>query len=178
MTIQPEASLSRRVPFWAVIGAALVILTVALGWAILDTQHDQPYIAPDFTLTAYDGQHYHLNDLRGKVVVINFWANWCAPCRAEAPALQSIWTKLSAKDVMFIGVDQSPTQDAALAFLHEFGVTYPNGPDTGISNAYRIQGLPTTIVINREGVVTDTILAAVEPHSLESRIEVALNTGH
>jgi cytochrome c biogenesis protein CcmG, thiol:disulfide interchange protein DsbE len=156
----------RKRPFWGVIVAVVVILLLLLGWALLDSRNTYPNIASDFTLNTYDGNTLRLSDLKGKVVVLNFWATWCAPCRDEAPNLQALWQKYKDRGVMFIGVDQADKPEAALAYLNEFKINYPNGPDNGIVSTYRVQGLPTTIIINRDGVITDAILAAIEPSDL------------
>ena len=156
------------------IAIALVIGAVLLALALLDSRNDQPYKAPDFTLTAYDGTSHHLADLRGSVVVINFWASWCVPCQAEAPVLQKLSGELKGQKVVFLGVDQADKVEDAQAHIRKFGITYPNGPDNGIVDAYRIQGLPTTIVVDPQGIVSSTILAAVNENDLLGRIELAL----
>ena len=157
-----------------VIAITLVIGGAGLAWAILDSRNDKPYSAPDFTLTAFDGVPYRLSDLRGNVVVINFWASWCGPCRTEAPILQKLWTELKGQNVIFLGVDQADKLDQAQAHIREFGLTYPNGPDNGIVDAYHIQGLPTTIIVDPQGLVSSTILAAVDSRDLRARIQMAL----
>lgn len=109
--------------------------------------------APDFTLTTFDGQKYALQDLRGKVIVLNFWASWCVPCRDEAPLLQKAWEKYKDKNVLILGVDYIDTDPEAKKFMAEFNQTYPNGPDVGtrISQAYRITGVPETYFIGKDG---------------------------
>lgn len=87
--------------------------------------------APDFTLPLFEGGEIILSDLQGQVVVINFWASWCIPCRDEAPFLEQVWRKYRDQGVVFLGVDYLDTNKEAQAFLEEFGVTYPNGPDIG-----------------------------------------------
>ncbi|HIP71854.1 MAG TPA: TlpA family protein disulfide reductase, partial [Anaerolineae bacterium] len=93
-------------------------------------------MAPDFTLTSFDGETITLSELRGQVVIINFWASWCPPCREEAPYLEATWRKYKDQGVVFIGVDYVDTETAALAYIEEFDITYFNGPDVGTRISY------------------------------------------
>ena len=112
--------------------------------------------APDFTLQAFDGQTYRLAEMRGKVVVINFWASWCVPCRQEAPDMENTWRQYKDQGVIFLGVGYADTEKEALAYIKEFNVTYANGPDLGtrISTAYRITGVPETYIVDPAGRLT------------------------
>ena len=89
-----------------------------------------PRPAPDFVLTTYDGQRLQLSDFRGQVVLLNFWASWCPPCRVEAPVLQRAAERLDSAGLVVIGIDVWDDETQARAFLDEFGVTYPNVEDT------------------------------------------------
>lgn len=119
-------------------------------------------VAPDFELTTFDGDKIVLSQLRGKAVVVNFWASWCIPCRDEAPALQRAWETYRDRGLVIIGVDYVDTDAEARKFIAEFKQTYPNGPDLGtrISQAYRISGVPETYFIDREGRLLQGIDAA------------------
>ena len=97
-------------------------------------------------------------DYQGKVVVLNFWGSWCAPCRAEAPDLESAWTKLKPKGVQFLGVNVRDEQGAGAAFNASKGITYPSIYDFGLRTMLSIRGFPTgsipsTIVLDRQGRV-------------------------
>lgn len=129
--------------------------------------------APDFELTTFDGQQIRLSEFQGKVVVINFWASWCIPCREEAPILEAAWQKYRDQGVIFIGVDYLDTEKEALAFIEEFGITYFNGPDTGsrIAQQYRIRGVPETFFVDQLGGLLNPYIGAVNEEELENRLD-------
>lgn len=112
--------------------------------------------APDFELILFDGSTIRLSELRGKVVFLNFWSSWCAPCRAEALDLEAGWNNFKDQEVVFIGVAIQDQKENALAFLREFNVSYPNGIDSSgrIAIDYGVWGIPETFFINREGIIT------------------------
>ena len=136
------------------IGVALTVLV--FGIALVRQQQGRPTAgpAPDFTLTTFDGKPFHLADQKGKVVVINFWASWCGPCRDEAPALESLWEQYKDQPVVFLGVTYADDPKDSQAFMQQFGMTYPVAADghSDVSKGlYRIQGVPETFVIDKQG---------------------------
>ncbi len=129
--------------------------------------------APDFTLTTFTGDTISLAGLKGKPIVINFWASWCPPCRIEAPLLERTWRAYKDRGVIFIGVDIQDKEEDALNYIREFDITYPNAPDpTGeVSIDYGVSGLPVTFFISRKGEIVRRWVGAIEKEVLISAIE-------
>lgn len=158
--------------------AFLFVLLGLVGISLAHAQRGQVRsgLAPDFTLTTFDNRQVSLKDLRGKVVVLNFWASWCQPCRIEAAYLENTWRKYKDKGVVFIGVDYVDTELNALAYIKEFDITYFNGPDLGtrISQAYGIKGVPETFYIAKNGELRGLKIGPLESPELEQKIEELL----
>lgn len=132
--------------------------------------------AEDLTLPLFNGGNIILSSLRGKPVVINFWASWCPPCREEAPILEAVWRRYKDKDVIFIGVNIQDAEADARAYIKEFDITYPNGPDIRgkITIDYGVSGIPVTFFVNREGLIISRWVGAISERVLVSRIEELL----
>jgi len=136
------------------IGVALTVLV--FGIALVRVQQGRPTAgpAPDFTLTTFDGQPFKLSDQKGKVVIINFWASWCGPCRTEAPQLESLYQQYKDKDVSFIGITYADDPKDSQAFMAQYGMSYPvaeDGKSSVSKQLYHIQGVPETFVIDKQG---------------------------
>lgn len=157
----------RGVPLWAqiIVWVFLVALLVIVAMGLRRAQQGtvQPGQKIDnFTLTLFSDYEYAgktevtMEELRGNIVVINFWASWCKPCEQEAAELQEAWEIYEPTgEVVFVGVDYVDTEPEARVYLKKFGITFPNGPDlaTNISQYFRIKGVPETYFIDREGVL-------------------------
>ena len=181
---ETEHSVEKPHPRWQH-GGGLIAFTLVLallgllGWGLVKVQRGQVQSgkAPDFTLHGFDGREVSLRDLRGKVVVINFWASWCPPCREEAAYLEQTWRKYQGQDVVFIGVDYADTEKEARAYIQEFDITYINGPDQGtrVSQAYNIQGVPETFYVAKNGELRGLKIGPLSPPELDEKIDQLLS---
>ena len=138
--------------------------------------------APQIDAITLDGAKISLQHLRGRVVVMNVWASWCAPCRAEAPVLQRTWTSVKGTGVQFIGLDTRDSLTAASNFITNFGITYPNVLDTDGSIQLQFastlppEAIPSTVVIDGQGRVAARALGRVDQDTLTAMIDSARDT--
>ncbi|MHB8732087.1 MAG: TlpA family protein disulfide reductase [bacterium] len=118
--------------------------------------------APDFTLPLFSGGTLRLRDRRGKPVVLNFWASWCVPCRAEMPLLVRLHKSYGPRGVVFVGVDVEDDERDARLFVAQYQVDYSlvRSADERVMRAYAIQGLPSTVFIGADGVVAEKYTGA------------------
>lgn len=158
--------------------AVILALLGLLWWGLRKAQAGpvESGMAPDFTITGFDGSTVTLSDLRGQVVIVNFWASWCPPCREEAAYLEETWRKYEGKGVIFIGVDWVDTQKEALAYIKEFDITYLNGPDIGsrAAQAYNIKGVPETFYVAKNGELRGVHIGPLQSPLLDEKIEELL----
>lgn len=136
--------------------------------------------APALIGATLDGGTFDLGMIKGQVVVLNVWASWCAPCRAEAPALEAAWLKFAGEDVQFIGLNTRDSPKSAEAFVNRFKVTYPSLIDTDgqlqllFRDTLPPQAIPSTLIIDRQGRVAARALGTVSESSLRALIESLL----
>jgi peroxiredoxin len=133
--------------------------------------------APDFDVRSLEGSgSISLDDYAGRVVVLNFWASWCGPCRLEAPDLQATWEANRSRGVQFLGVDYRDDLYAGRAFLREFGITYPSvfDPSGRLAYEYELLGLPATFVITPDRQIAYQFVGVVDSAALEEAIHEVL----
>jgi cytochrome c biogenesis protein CcmG/thiol:disulfide interchange protein DsbE len=134
--------------------------------------------APEFSLPSLDGgERVGVSSFRGHVVVLNFWASWCFPCRTEAPGLRWVSEHYRAQGVRFLGVDERDDQAAARAFVEEFGWRYPiaSDPAGSLAYGYRLIGLPTTFIIDPSGTIRYRFQGYLDRDVLRSALDDVLS---
>ncbi|MBI4545952.1 MAG: TlpA family protein disulfide reductase [Gemmatimonadetes bacterium] len=170
--------MSERVRSWLLAGVttAVLVVLIAVGWKQRDrfAPLELGSRAPQFTAASLAGGAASLEDFEGRVVVLNFWATWCAPCRREMPALERLYQELQPQglEVVAISVDAVPGQLDGLArpggdvraFVAELGLSFPVllDPQGEVERRYGVTGLPTTFVIDRTGRVHRKVLGPAE----------------
>jgi cytochrome c biogenesis protein CcmG/thiol:disulfide interchange protein DsbE len=137
------------------------------------------FVAPSFTYTELNGQKGNLSDYQGKILIINFWASWCPPCRAEMPALQQVYTSYQDKGLVVLAINASnqDTHGAMQTFLGSFEHSFSIPLDTNgaVSRLYRVSSLPTTFLIGRDGRVRDLVIGGpLTIAGLSNRVEALL----
>lgn len=135
--------------------------------------------APDFSLPTLDGDRtISLSDLRGQVVVVNFWASWCAACREEHPNLLAAWDRYRDQGVVLLGIDEQDTRAAARAYMRELGGDWPIlfDADGRVALAYGVYGIPETFFIGRDGVVAFKQIGATSYEVLTDQIQRLLRS--
>ncbi|MCG6940848.1 MAG: TlpA family protein disulfide reductase [Thiohalocapsa sp.] len=143
--------------------AVLPAIVMAVLWSLpaiaapdaaglLDPIAEKPE-APGFELKGADGKTYRLADMRGQPVIVNFWATWCPPCRAEMPAMQRAWEQLKDEGIMLVAVNAGDSEGEIAAFVEHMQVSFPLPMDTNmqVTQSWPLKGLPTTFVVDPQG---------------------------
>jgi len=162
------------------LAVALVVgLFALLIWKVAQGSHKEAApgkTAPDFTLSRLDRSgSLQLSSLRGKAVVLNFWASWCNPCKREAPALQTL-SRRWGKQVVVLGVDVNDFQGDARGFMRKYGLSYPVVHDNKNETTpkYGLTGLPETFFLDRRGRIVEHVPGEVQEADLTNGVERAL----
>ncbi|MNO22399.1 Thiol-disulfide oxidoreductase ResA [compost metagenome] len=131
--------------------------------------------APDFQLTDLTGNPVQLSDYRGKKVLVNFWATWCPPCKAEMPHMQRFYEDFSDDEVVVLGVNMTSIDkgmEAIEAFTKEYGLTFPIVLDQqgDVMDTYQITGYPTTYAIDQEGIIRAKFIGAIDYEMMKNTV--------
>ena len=168
---------------------ALAAVAGLLALLVWDVAHDDGGVAkkvksghivqaPNFTLPRLGASgKLQLTSLRGKAVVVNFWASWCAPCKSETPRLQAAWERWRGRGVVFLGIDAGAEDfpSRARAFMRRYDVTYPNVRDNGSTvKSFGLTGYPETFFLDARGRVVEHVGREVSVQELEHGIRAAL----
>ncbi|WP_085992652.1 peroxiredoxin family protein [Oceanobacillus senegalensis] len=164
----------------------ILIIAAMLGWAIYDfvlskenglgsgeVGNTEGDIAPDFELTTLDGENVRLSDYRGKRVMINFWATWCPPCRAEMPDMQKLYEK---EDVVILAVNLRSTEkndEVVIDFVKEYGLSFPIPMDVEneVASMFEVNAYPTSYLIDSEGRIQHKAIGAMNYDKMVQEFE-------
>ena len=162
---------------WLAVSAVMVLV---VGWAFVAGQslgRDPRQVesaligkeAPGFRLPALEGSWIDSDSFRGEVLVVNFWASWCVPCREEAPELQSFAERWAGRGINVVGIVYNDEEAEAAGFRDEFGLTYPQvlDPDGRAAIDFGVFGVPETYVVDRDGIVMAKLAGAVNAATLD-----------
>jgi thiol-disulfide isomerase/thioredoxin len=132
--------------------------------------------APDFALQGLDGHTYRLSELRGRAVLINFWATWCGPCRTEMPAIEEVSRRYGGNRLVVLAVNVEEDADRVAPFVQQLGLSFPIllDRDGAVSRRYRVTGLPTTYLIRPDGTIDGIRLGPYTRAMLQGRVEQLL----
>jgi cytochrome c biogenesis protein CcmG/thiol:disulfide interchange protein DsbE len=166
----------------------ILILIAGLAWIFFSMDNtgsstageisapQEGFVAPDFTLETTDQQTITLSELKGQAVLVNVWATWCPPCRAEMPAIEKLYLEYRDRGFIVLGLNDTvqDKQEAIIPFIKEYNLTFPILLDElgEVSHTYQIRSLPTSFFINRDGTVNEVVVGGPMSEALlRTRIE-------
>ena len=169
----------------------VIILIAALAWIFISADASgastageipaprQGFLAPDFTLNTPEGESFTLSELRGQAVLVNLWATWCPPCRAEMPAIQKLYDEYKDQGLVVLGVNMTYQDDplAVVPFMQENQLTFPILiEETGnVAEKYELRSLPSSFFIDRDGIIQEVVIGGPMSEALlRTRIEAIL----
>lgn len=174
----------RRILFFFLLAAGLAWIFFSADRTGSSTAGQIPapqagFLAPDFELSTLDGKTIKLSDLRGQAVLVNLWATWCPPCRAEMQTLETVYQDYQDQGFTILAVNMTSQDDAQkiLPFIQERGLTYPVllDKDGSVAKAYQMKSLPSSFFINRDGTITEVVIGGPMAEALlRTRIEAIL----
>lgn len=169
----------------------IIILILGFAWILVSADKSgtstaghipapqQGFLAPDFELPTITGETIKLSDLRGQAVLVNLWATWCPPCRAEMPAIEKIHNEYKDQGLVVLGVNMT-YQDSPSdipPFISEYGLTFPILLDktNSVGSAYQLRSLPSSFFIDREGIIQEVVIGGPMAEALlRTRVEQIL----
>lgn len=168
-----------------------MILAAALAWIFISADQEgvstagvipaprEGFLAPDFTLQSTEGETISLSELQGQAVLVNLWATWCPPCRAEMPAMQKMYTEYKDQGFIVLALDMTYQDDASavVPFADNHGLTFPILlEETGsVAGAYELRSLPSSFFIGRDGIIHEVVIGGPMSEALlRTRIESIL----
>lgn len=171
--------------------AFTIILTLGLVWIFLSADKNaasfagttaaphQGFLAPDFSLPTTSGETIRLSDLRGQAVLVNLWATWCPPCRAEMPAIEKVHNEYKDDGLVVLAINMTyqDTASAVMPFVQEHGLTFPILLDESavVGRAYQLRSLPSSFFITREGIINEVVIGGPMAEALlRTRVEAIL----
>jgi len=133
------------------------------------------FTAPELTLTDLEGQEIRLSELRGKPVLVNFWAVWCGFCRIELPEMQEVYQEHKDDGFVILAIDVQEDPDQVKAFVDELGLTFPIIiDDTGVTTrAYRVRGLPTSYFVGPDGIILGKQIGPIDRQWMKDHLALA-----
>jgi len=162
---------------------SIIVLLFAAAWIVLSAPEvssfeqaqsapTKGFLAPDFTLTTLSGESITLSDLQGQAVLVNLWASWCGPCRAEMPAMQVVYDRYREQGfhVLAVNATNQDSLSSAQAFVKEMGVSYPILLDINgeVSAMYQLRALPSSFFISPDGRIREVIIGGPMAEALLS----------
>ena len=167
------------------------ILLLGLAWIYLSAEKTNAssagtvaapqvgFLAPDFSLPTTNGETIRLSDLRGQAVLVNLWATWCPPCRAEMPAIEKVYQEYKDQGFVVLAVDMTFQDDpsAVMPFVQEHGLTFPILLDQSgaVARAYQLRSLPSSFFITHDGIINEVVIGGPMSEALlRTRVEEIL----
>ncbi len=156
--VRPSSVLDRTLPL--VIGAGMLAASLLMWDALRDRSINAGDPAPEFSVVTEDGRTLTRASFGGKVLILNFWASWCQPCREETPSMEQLHRQLKEKGVVLLGISVDKSPEKYKSFLKRYGVTFPTSHDPAmtVSDSYSTYRYPETYVIGRDGRVVEKIV--------------------